>query len=129
MTATTNMPSPNELAHPAPTGHDAVAQSLDLRLLHRYIARMLNTSLDSEQLLANAIAFVAKLTNAHLVVYFAGDTNSPLCVAVERRSSVSADYERQCLPTLTELAAAACTRKPVAVQTAGGQSSGHFGAC
>ena len=87
------------------------AQTIDLRQLHRHIAKIINSANDARQMAEDAVAFVSRLTSAQLVVYLTADSSGGLAVGAEHRVAVSDDVGKYWLEVLVAQAAQSCTEK------------------
>ncbi len=83
-------------------------QTLDLRQLHRQLAGFIKAANGIEQMAKDACAFVARLTNAQLVVYFAPGPAGGLEAAAEHRVAVSDEIGNYWRELLAEQAAKSC---------------------
>ena len=84
------------------------APALDLRQLHRHIAGFIEAAHGVEETTKEAAAFLARLTNAQLVVYFTVDASGSLAPAAEHRVAVSDEIGNYWRGLLAEQAAKAC---------------------
>jgi hypothetical protein len=99
---------PLNLSMGAPGREEPRAPSLDLRLLHRQIASILKTSQDAGQMAANVTAFVARLTNAQLVIFFTVDPSGRLNAAAERQGTVPDELRNHWREILARQSTLAC---------------------
>ncbi len=91
------------------------AQPLDLRQLHLHVAKLITAGSDAEQMAADAVALLSKLTSAQLVVYFTAASSGSLGVAAEHRVAVSDEVGNYWLELLGEQAARSCNEKRVQI--------------
>jgi biotin carboxyl carrier protein len=105
---TPNTADPRDLAVDAAGGENPQSPSLDLRQLHRHLAAFVKATHAVDQMAGDTTAFVARLTNAQLVVYFSAASPERLDVVAEHRVAVSDEIGKIWREMLAEQAAKSC---------------------
>jgi biotin carboxyl carrier protein len=105
---TPNTADPRDLAVDAAGGERPHGPPLDLRQLHRHLAAFIDAAHAVDQMAGDATAFVARLTNAQLVVYFSVNAPERLDVVAEHRVAVSDEIGKIWREMLAEQAAKSC---------------------
>jgi biotin carboxyl carrier protein len=99
---------PRELVIDAEGEQKPQQQTLDLRQLHRHLAGFIKAAHGVDRTAKDAAAFVARLTNAQLVVYFASNSAGSLEATAEHRVAVSDEIGNIWRELLAEQAVKSC---------------------
>lgn len=100
---------PRRRAEDVPVAEQSLPEAIDLRQLHRNLAGFIKASQGVEEMRQEAAAFVARLTNAQLVIYYTANSPETLEAAAEHRIAVSDEIVKCWKELLDEQAVKTCT--------------------
>jgi hypothetical protein len=99
---------PRDFAIDVQGGHKTPSQTFDLRQLHLHLDGFIKAAHGIDRMAKDAVAFVARLTNAQLTVYFSSGSTGSLEAAAEHRVAVSDEIGNYWRELLAEQAAKSC---------------------